>query len=259
MSKTTTPVILIIDTEQSWAKFSEETLRKNGFETYAMSNSLATQEQLTSVFGDKEVLVLIDIQSLEQEEKGINELLRKITKPHISIVVLFDMELTPGRARDAFRLGVVDCVSKPYDEDSLLVLVEQMLAERRIRVSSNGLDMNGSRKVLVIDDDDGWLDILTEYLPQVESVDTANSYEMAFKKITQKSFDLVICDLRLIDIDTNNFQGMDLIRQIRLKDKERGTFTQIIIVTAYGTPEHIYESYGCVSFELGGYRQSLWG
>jgi CheY-like chemotaxis protein len=95
----------------------------------------------------------------------------------------------------------------------------------------------------VIDDDNDWLVSLEKYLPPVDSVLRATDYHTAVQQLSLQSFDLVVVDLRLVDADDSNFQGMDLIRLIREQDRQRGKFTQIVVVSAFGTPEHIRESY----------------
>ncbi len=236
--------LLVIDSEQSWLEFCEVTLKENGYEVITAPTSRAAQDSLLAHPENEVVLILIDIKSFEEEKSVIATLSQSESGSQRSVVVVFSTDLTPSRARAAFKQGASDCVSKPYDETGLLALVEQMLADYRLTaLKKNPSSVRSGGTVLVVDDDDDWRAALVRYLPPVNQVVTADDYQTALHEIQRHPFDFVIADLRLVDADDTNFQGMDLIRSIRKKDKERGTFTQIIIVSAYGTPEHIRDAY----------------
>ncbi len=237
--------ILVIDSEQGWLEFAQSTLKKNHYEAYAAQHIEDAQALLATHSESQIVLVLIDSKLIAEHTTIIGTLRQSETGLTRSVVVVFPTDLTPRNARDAFKQGAADCVSKPYDEASLLALVEQMLADHRIAGSPHRTSARiSSSHLLIIDDDTDWQESLMHFLPQLEqTVRTAADYRSAAQLIQEQSFDLVIADLRLVDADDNNFQGMDLVRLIREKDLEREIFTQIILVSAYGTPEHIREAY----------------
>lgn len=160
-----------------------------------------------------------------------------------SVIVVFPTELTPERARKAFKMGVADCVNKPYDEDGLLALIELMFAEHRITIAHEPSSPKEATSVLIVDDDTDWRTTLIDYLPPIKTIEQATDYSTALAIIEHQSFDCIVVDLRLIDAEEGNFDGMNLIRKIRIKDKERHAFTQILIVSAYGMPEHIREAF----------------
>jgi CheY-like chemotaxis protein len=124
----------------------------------------------------------------------------------------------------------------------LLALVEQMLADRRVSTTKTS-SARASTNVLIVEDNDDWRADLVRYLPPVDRITTAADYPTAAEMVNGHPFDLAIIDLRLVDSDDDDFQGMNLMRLIREKDKERGSFTQMIIVSAYGTTEHIRQAY----------------
>jgi DNA-binding NtrC family response regulator len=235
--------ILVIDTEQSWLKFCELALKRNDYEVYTVSSSEEAREMLRAHPESDIALVLIDIKSLEKDEPAVKTLLQSETSSQRSVVVVFPTELTPNRARSAFKLGVSDCVSKPYDETSLLALVEQTFADYRVSIVKETSSTRASSSILIVDDNDDWRADLVKYLPPVDKITTVADYQEAIEAISVQPFDLVVVDLRLVDADDDNFQGMSLIRLIREKDEERCMHTQIIIVSAHGTTDHIRESY----------------
>jgi DNA-binding NtrC family response regulator len=235
--------VMVIDTEQSWLEFCSVTLEKNGYQVYTALTRWEAEKLLSTQPEINVVLVLIDIKTLEEDESTISVLGQSETGLKRSVVAVFSTDLTPDRTRRAFKMGASDCVSKPYDETTLLALLEQMLADHRIAAVRQKSATRASSNVLVIDDDNDWLVSLEKYLPPVDSVLRATDYHTAVQQLSLQSFDLVVVDLRLVDADDSNFQGMDLIRLIREQDRQRGKFTQIVVVSAFGTPEHIRESY----------------
>ena len=239
--------ILAIDSESSWLQFCEETLRAHGYVVITAPTSAAARTLLSGRGKSQVTLILMDIKSILDEPAFVTEV---ITPPAeaapalpCSVVALFSTDLTPNKTREAFKLGVSDCVSKPYDESALLALVEQMFADCRFNSDRMSTPLSRSGTVLVIDDDEDWLASLTDALPAHMQYETAATYTEASQKIATQRFDLVVCDLRLVDDESNNCEGMSLIRDLRAQDQARGGLTQVIIVSAFGTPEQIRQSY----------------
>ncbi len=90
-------------------------------------------------------------------------------------------------------------------------------------------------KVLIVDDYSDWRDMLSGLLEreghQTEAVGTL---EAAVNYINDnKDLDLVILDIRLVETEENNQDGMRLLAEIR----KRLPFTRVVMVTGYGTME----------------------
>ena len=90
-------------------------------------------------------------------------------------------------------------------------------------------------KVLIVDDYADWREMLSGLLEREgHRVETAGTMEAALAYIDQnKDLDLVILDIRLIETEDNNEDGMQLLAEIR----KRLSFTRVIMVTGYGTME----------------------
>ncbi len=89
--------------------------------------------------------------------------------------------------------------------------------------------------ILVIDDQENWREVLSSPLGMEYVVQEAASYEEAIKLLQRQWFHLAIIDIRLVDEDPKNVQGMELLETIR-KDSD---VTSTIIVTAYPTIETV--------------------
>jgi two-component system response regulator HydG len=81
------------------------------------------------------------------------------------------------------------------------------------------------KNILIIDDDTYMCNLLESFLKQNGyNTETAFSGKNGIKKFNSKSFDLVLCDYRLPDID-----GMGVLSYI----KEKNNVTPVVIMTAY--------------------------
>ena len=90
-------------------------------------------------------------------------------------------------------------------------------------------------KVLVVDDYADWRELLSGMLEREgHFVETAASLKEALAYIDDnKDLDLVILDIRLVETEETNEDGMRLLAEIR----KRLSFTRVIMVTGYGTME----------------------
>ena len=90
-------------------------------------------------------------------------------------------------------------------------------------------------KVLIVDDYTDWRDILRGLLEREgHLVEAVGTKEAALAYIDEnKDLDLVILDIRLIETEEDNEDGMRLLAEIR----KRLSFTRVIMVTGYGTME----------------------
>jgi DNA-binding NtrC family response regulator len=90
-------------------------------------------------------------------------------------------------------------------------------------------------KVLVVDDYADWRDMLCGLLEREgHLVEAAGTKDAALAYIQEtKDLDLVILDIRLIETEEANEDGMRLLAEIR----KRLSFTRVIMVTGYGTME----------------------
>ena len=90
-------------------------------------------------------------------------------------------------------------------------------------------------KVLIVDDYSDWRDMLSGLIEREgHRVEAVGTRETALAYIDEnKDLDLVILDIRLVEAEENNEDGMRLLAEIR----KRLSFTRVIMVTGYGTME----------------------
>jgi CheY-like chemotaxis protein len=108
------------------------------------------------------------------------------------------------------------------------------------------------RNILVIEDDEDWQYILTSYLKDIPAnITVVADYDSALKVLDTNSFDILVLDLRLEDKDDKNFQGMELLTYLRNQKSQQAEDAYVIIISAYGTQDHIrkgFKSYGLLDY-----------
>jgi DNA-binding NtrC family response regulator len=86
-----------------------------------------------------------------------------------------------------------------------------------------------SEKVLLVDDEKDFLAAMAERMRARDmEVTTASSAKEAFEKIEQETFDAIVLDFQMPEMD-----GMETLKSIKAKHPE----SQIILLTGYATIE----------------------
>jgi len=98
-------------------------------------------------------------------------------------------------------------------------------------------------RILVVDDKPKARGLLAEAAAQVSGaqVETAGSAEEAIRKLSVATFDVVITDLQM---ETPR-AGLDVLQAAKAKD----VYTQVIVITAYGTPQTSVETMSLGAFD----------
>lgn len=97
-------------------------------------------------------------------------------------------------------------------------------------------------RILIVDDD---LDLREDLVWAAEGpgreVVSASSAAEAIEKIARETFDVVVTDVRM----ESNDAGLAVLKAA----KEKDTYTQVIVITAYGTPEISVETMRLGAFD----------
>ena len=97
--------------------------------------------------------------------------------------------------------------------------------------------------ILVVDDQDNWRAALTSLLSKEGyTIKAVAHFEEAVEEISRGTFDIVILDVRLVDTDVFNVQGLELLRLAKAQEAAPG----VIILTGYpeSIRDGILEEYG---------------
>ena len=97
-------------------------------------------------------------------------------------------------------------------------------------------------RILLVEDQREWQVKLKELLQDyLYSIKVADSLQKASDLLKHHVYDLVLLDLRLKDWEEGNFEGWELMDKLEVCRKEKGT--QVIIVSAYGEPQHVRDGF----------------
>ncbi len=90
-------------------------------------------------------------------------------------------------------------------------------------------------KVLIVDDEPGWRDLLSyELSPREFEISIAGNPSEALFLLNQRSFDLIITDVRM----PGPMDGIDLVETYRLQNP----LQKVIFITGYATDEKLAEA-----------------
>jgi DNA-binding NtrC family response regulator len=99
--------------------------------------------------------------------------------------------------------------------------------------------------ILVVEDTPDWRKKLVGYLigagEEEFNIYEADNYESASQLLKKQPLDVVVMDIRLVDWDEKNEQGMQLLRELDEVASLNGT--QSIVITGYGTKERMREAF----------------
>ncbi|MFC2036913.1 response regulator [Chloroflexota bacterium] len=108
--------------------------------------------------------------------------------------------------------------------------------------------MNRSR-ILVVDDQPNWREVITDVLRDAgDYVRGADSVASAWKLLDKEDFDIAILDVRLVDSNPYDIQGIELLEQMKEKLGDR---FPIVVMTGYsfeGMEEILRTDYGVRDF-----------
>ena len=95
------------------------------------------------------------------------------------------------------------------------------------------------RRILVVDDVEDWRNTLSGLLlDEGYKVDTAGSLMEAMVYLDAYAFDLALLDVRLVDSEEGNTDGLKLASEIR----DIWPKTKIVLITGYDTPEMVKQA-----------------
>jgi two-component system response regulator RegX3 len=104
-------------------------------------------------------------------------------------------------------------------------------------------------RILVVDDQDNWREALTSLLStEGYEVRAVSCFEDAAEEISQGVFDVVVLDVRLMDTDVFNVQGLELLRLAKGQEKA----PRAMVITGYpeSIRDEVLEEYGADALVL---------
>ncbi|MFN3740068.1 MAG: sigma-54-dependent transcriptional regulator [Thermodesulfovibrionales bacterium] len=139
--------ILVVDDQKTVCYSLQRFLQSEGYEVYS---ALSGEEALSLLNKFNPDLVIMDVRMPEME--GI-EVLRRIKESYPRIqVIMMTAYSTTEKAIEAIKLGAYDYITKPFDNDELLVRVKEAIKAKELMeevVTFDGFDeYTGSERII---------------------------------------------------------------------------------------------------------------
>jgi len=231
--------ILIIDDDSNWINLVSSVSSRHGITIDSVSN---ISKILNGLNYNKFTKIFIDFQKASKEIDNFSSLVNIQNRFLKQTIVTFTTELVPSSVSEMFFLGVDDCIDKSYDPEKIYLSLSQSFIKSYKYYLNEDINYPSEADVLIVDDDPQWRLKLKQYIEK--SINLTLNIEIAkdltqAKKLLEKSFDVIVLDLRLIDHieDSNHFEGVKLLDQMR----QLQMVTPIIIISAYGKVNNIRE------------------
>jgi len=116
--------ILIIDDEPAWQKITSIILKKRGYSVCAVGNGSDALKALSSFKPD---LILSDLRMPDMNGFDLLYNLKQIPSASSTPVVFFTAIDDYEARKEAKKLGAVDFLVKPYDEEEISLILSKYL------------------------------------------------------------------------------------------------------------------------------------
>lgn len=210
--------ILVIDDEFAIAQLIKLYLEDKG---YSVDMALSGTEGVKMAKEKKPDIITLDIMMPEMNGFQVMEVLKKDPDTAKIPVILISVVGGPQKER-GFRLGAVDFISKPIEEDNLFNSIKKV--EKDLPKTEKTKD-----EILIIDDEKDTANLIKLYLEEkgFKTFVALNGPDgIALAK--EKRPDLIVLDLKMPEMD--GFAVMKVLKMDKETDK-----IPVIILTAHDT------------------------
>ncbi|MFQ5610723.1 MAG: GAF domain-containing protein [Anaerolineae bacterium] len=197
--------IMVVEDDGDIARLLRSQLQEEGYEVITVATG---QEALDLARNEQLDLITLDI--LLPDIEGLEVLSQLKADPSTRQVPVIVISIVPDTIQDSFALGAAEYVTKPFEVEQVLEGVQRLLADQE--------EFSDLRRILVVDQEQGWIDWLREGLAaEGFEVQGANSGHDALKLAQASRPDLI-----LLDIKTPDMAGGELIRHLRNQESMAG-------------------------------------
>lgn len=209
------PRILVVDDQAGMRLSLKSILAKKG---YQVSMADSGETALEAVVNEEFELIFMDIKMPGMS--GVETLIEiKRFKPDAAVIMMTAYAVEDD-IRRAIREGAYAVLSKPFDVDRLLEIIDECLQDRTL--------------VMVVDDRVQDRQLLRDLLERKGyRVVDAESGEDCLREVKERRFQIILLDVRLPGID-----GLQTLRQV----KEIRPEVAVVMVTGYPAEDLVREA-----------------
>ena len=212
--------ILVVDDDQQLRDLLVDTLQTVGYDSLGVADGLRALDKLRA--GDID-LVISDISMPKMDGIELAGRMRQ-EYPDIGILLITGVA-TAETERQAKRDNLCDgYLAKPFRIDRIEGMIESVLNQPGASSSANG-----SRRVLVVDDDPHFLDALVETVAMLGyEAKGANDCESALEALKDGQYAMVLADVAMPEMN-----GFDLLKVLKRQHPE----LPVVIMTGHNLSE----------------------
>lgn len=212
--------ILVVDDDRQLRDLLVDTLQTVGYESLGVADGL---EALSALRADNIDLVISDISMPKMD--GI-ELAGKMRQDYPDVgILLITGVATAETERQAISDNLCDgYLAKPFRIDRIEGMIDSLLNQPSAPSSANG-----SRRVLVVDDDPHFLDALVETVGMLGyEAKGANDCESALEALKDGTYAMVLADVAMPEMN-----GFDLLKVLKRQHPD----IPVVIMTGHNLSE----------------------
>jgi two-component system, sensor histidine kinase and response regulator len=229
--------VLAVDDNRTNRLLLREMLESWGLKPVMTQDGEEALKALEQAARDREpfTLVIVDANMPGMDGFALVETIKKNPALAASAVVMLTSAGRPGDGSRCREIGVSAYLTKPVSGPELLDAVQRVLADRPTRGGKTELvthhvlrETRTALRVLVVDDNVVNRRVAVRLLEKHgHAVESAVSGKQALEMLADASFDLVLMDVQMPEMD-----GFEATRAIRARERSSGAHVPIIAMTA---------------------------
>jgi two-component system sensor histidine kinase/response regulator len=238
---------LIVDDNASSRAILETLLTSWGMSTVTADSAVAGLEQLKST--------TFDVVLLDYEMPGMDglDMASRMTMPLKSVIVMLQSNGYHDAAARCRALGMAACLLKPARRSELAAAIAGLLSadqqtegETSLALRAGSSDSLRPLRILVAEDNPVNQKLAVRLLEKRgHKVIVAHNGEQTLKEIENSSFDLVLMDVQMPEVD-----GLTATMAIRDRERHTGAHIPIVAMTAHALKE---DRQRCLDAGMDGY------
>ena len=228
--------VLVVDDNRTNCRILEELLTIWGMKTCVVERGAEALQELQRAVADGEPyqLVLLDCMMPEMDGFELAQRIQEDPQLNTCTRMMISSTVRPGDAERCRELGIVRHMTKPFVQSELLKTILAAVGET-VGEEHDGDEKTNERsadqpqlKILLAEDGLVNQRVAVGLLNALGHIVTiANNWRAAVEALANESFDLVLMDLHMPEMD-----GLDATVVIREREKQEGRHTPIIAMTA---------------------------
>ncbi len=239
-AKSAKPKVLMIDDETDFIEAMTKALQKRNFDVVGKDN---VENALRRLENEATDVVVLDVKMPGVSGYSVFQIIKR-KHPDVQVIFLTGH----GEIKKAFEMtknGAFGYLTKPCPVEDLAHMITRAVEcaekDRQKDAPQTGRESSSSLRVLVIDDEEDFLDVVSRVLSRRQmTVMTAPGGVEGLQIIRDRPVDVVVLDIKM-----PGMHGLDVLQQI----KKINPFIEVILLTGHASVSTAVEGMKCGAFD----------